>query len=37
MKLSVNLCTVVTPRGYTRHYYNGSQRIAARLGNYWNQ
>ena len=27
---------VVTPKGYTKHYYNGSQRIAARLGDYWN-
>ena len=26
---------VVTPKGYTKHYYNGSQRIAARLGDYW--
>ena len=23
---------VVTPKGYTKHYYNGSQRIAARIG-----
>ena len=30
--LYVNPYMVVTPRGYTKHYYNGSQRIAARLG-----
>ena len=33
--LYVNPYMVVTPRGYTKHYYNGSQRIAARLGDYW--
>ena len=31
----VNPYMVVTPQGYTKHYYNGSQRIASRLGNYW--
>lgn len=35
MVLYVNPYMVVTPRGYTKHYYNGSQRIAARLGDYW--
>ena len=35
--LYVNPYMVVTPRGYTKHYYNGSQRIASRLGDYWNQ
>ncbi len=35
MVLYVNPYMVVTPRGYTKHYYNGNQRIAARLGNYW--
>ena len=33
--LYVNPYMVVTPRGYTKHYYNGSQRIAARIGGYW--
>ena len=33
--LYVNPYMVITPRGYTKHYYNGSQRIAARLGDYW--
>ena len=33
--LYVNPYMVVTPRGYTKHYYNGSQRIAARLGDQW--
>lgn len=33
--LYVNPYMVVTPRGYTKHYYNGSQRIAARLGGSW--
>ena len=33
--LYVNPYMVVTPRGYTKHYYNGSQRIAARLGGPW--
>ena len=33
--LYVNPYMVVTPRGYTKHYYNGSQRIASRLGDYW--
>ena len=28
----VNPYMVVTRRGYTKHYYNGSQRIASRLG-----
>ena len=32
----VNPYMVVTPQGYTKHYYNGSQRIASRLGDYWN-
>ena len=27
--LYVNPYFVVTPKGYTKHYYNGSQRIAA--------
>lgn len=31
----VNPYMVVTRRGYTKHYYNGSQRIASRLGDYW--
>ena len=35
MVLYVNPYMVVTPRGYTKHYYNGSHRIAARLGDYW--
>ena len=35
--LYVNPYMVVTPRGYTKHYYNGSQRIAARLGGPWVQ
>ncbi len=35
--LYVNPYMVVTPRGYTKHYYNGSQRIAARLGGQWRQ
>ena len=35
--LYVNPYMVVTPRGYTKHYYNGSQRIAARLGGQWTQ
>ena len=35
MVLYVNPYMVVTSRGYTKHYYNGSQRIAARLGDYW--
>ncbi len=35
--LYVNPYMVVTPRGYTKHYYNGSQRIAARLGGQWAQ
>ena len=30
--LYVNPYMVVTPRGYTKHYYNGNQRIAARIG-----
>lgn len=30
--LYVNPYMVVTPKGYTKHYYNGSQRIAARIG-----
>ena len=33
--LYVNPYMVVTPRGYTKHYYTGSQRIAARIGGYW--
>lgn len=33
--LYVNPYFVVTPKGYTKHYYNGSQRIAARLGGSW--
>ena len=33
--LYVNPYMVVTPQGYTKHYYNGSQRIASRLGDYW--
>ena len=33
--LYVNPYMVVTPRGYTKHYYNGNERIAARLGDYW--
>ena len=33
--LYANPYMVVTSRGYTKHYYNGSQRIAARLGDYW--
>ena len=33
--LYVNPYMVVTPRGYTKYYYNGSERIAARLGDYW--
>ena len=33
--LYVNPYMVVTPKGYTKHYYNGSERIAARLGDYW--
>lgn len=33
--LYVNPYMVVTPQGYTKHYYNGSQRIAARLGGSW--
>lgn len=33
--LYVNPYMVVTPQGYTKHYYNGSQRIASRLGGYW--
>ncbi len=33
--LYVNPYMVVTSRGYTKHYYNGSQRIAARLGGPW--
>ena len=35
--LYVNPYMVVTPRGYTKHYYNGSQRIAAQLGGAWRQ
>ena len=35
MVLYVNPYMVVTPQGYTKHYYNGSERIAARLGDYW--
>ena len=35
--LYVNPYMVVTPRGYTKHYYNGSLRIAARLGGAWQQ
>ena len=31
----VNPYMVVTPQGYTKHYYNGNQRIASRLGDYW--
>ena len=31
----VNPYMVVIPLGYTKHYYNGSQRIASRLGDYW--
>ena len=30
--LYVNPYFVVTPKGYTKHYYNGSQRIASRIG-----
>ena len=30
--LYVNPYMVVTPKGYTKHYYNGSQRIAAQIG-----
>ena len=30
--LYVNPYFIVTPKGYTRHYYNGSQRIAAQIG-----
>lgn len=33
--LYVNPYMVITPRGYTKHYYNSSQRIAARLGGAW--
>lgn len=28
----VNPYFVVTPKGYTKHYYNGKQRIAAQIG-----
>jgi RHS repeat-associated protein len=31
--LYVNPFMVVTPKGYTKHYYNGHQHIAARIGN----
>ncbi len=31
--LYVNPYFIVTPKGYTRHYYNGSQRIASQIGN----
>ena len=30
--LYVNPYFVVTPKGYTRHYYNGSQHIASQIG-----
>lgn len=30
--LYVNPYFVVTPKGYTKHYYNGSQRIASKIG-----
>ena len=30
--LYVNPFMVVTPKGYTKHYYNGSQHIAAQIG-----
>lgn len=30
--LYVNPYMVVTPRGFTKHYYNGSERIAAQIG-----
>ena len=30
--LYVNPYMVVTPKGYTKHYYNGSRRIAAQVG-----
>lgn len=30
--LYVNPYFVVTPKGYTKHYYNGKHRIAARIG-----
>ena len=30
--LYVNPYMVVTPRGYTKHYYNGNQRVAAYIG-----
>ena len=30
--LYVNPYMVVTPQGYTKHYYNGSQRIASQIG-----
>lgn len=32
--LYVNPYMVVTPKGYTNHYYNGTQHIAAKLGEY---
>lgn len=28
----INPYMVVTPKGYTKHYYNGSQRLAAHIG-----
>ena len=33
MVLYVNPYFVVTPTGYTKHYYNGSQHVATRIGN----
>lgn len=30
--LYVNPYFVVTPKGYTKHYYNGSQRVASQIG-----
>ena len=30
--LYINPYMVVTPQGYTKHYYNGSQRIASQIG-----
>lgn len=32
--LYVSPYLVVTPRGYTKHYYNGTERIASRLGDF---
>ena len=30
--LYANPYFVVTPKGYTKHYYNGSQRVATQIG-----